>query len=128
MNYRMLHSCIRIKELEKSEAFYREALGFEVARRRDFPEQQFTLCYMRPPGDAFELELTYNYDRTEPYQLGDGYSHLAVGVDDLEASHRRHTEMGLAPKPLRGLPGQGAHYYFLADPDGYLVEVVRTGK
>jgi lactoylglutathione lyase len=57
--------------------------------------------------------------------MGDGYSHLAVGVEDLEASHRKHQELGLAPKPLKGLPGAPAQFYFIADPDGYLVEVVR---
>lgn len=126
MKYRMLHSCIRVMDLERSEAFYREALGFEVARRRDFPEHKFTLSYMRPPGGDFELELTWNHDRAEPYQVGDGYSHLAVGVEDLEASHRRHEEMGLNPKPLKGLPDQKPNFYFLSDPDGYWIEVVRA--
>jgi lactoylglutathione lyase len=125
MNYRMLHSCIRVMDLERSEAFYSQAFGFELARRREFPEHKFTLSYLRPPGDNFELELTWNHDRTEPYQIGDGYSHLAVGVVDLEGSHQRHQELGLNPKPLKGLPGQPANFYFLADPDGYFIEVVR---
>jgi lactoylglutathione lyase len=125
MQYQIIHTCIRVMDLEKSEKFYREALGFEVSRRKEFPEHKFSLCYMKSTGSDFELELTWNHDRTEPYELGNGYSHLAVSVDDLEASHRRHEEMGLSPKPLKGLPGQGARFYFLADPDGYLVEVVR---
>lgn len=125
MTYKMIHSCIRVMNLEKSEAFYCGALGFEVARRKEYPEHKFTLSYLRSAGSDFELELTWNHDQKEPYVLGNGYSHLAVGVSDLEASHRRHEEMGLAPKPLKGLPGQGARFYFLADPDGYLVEVVR---
>lgn len=126
MDYRMIHTCLRVLDLEKSEKFYQEAFGFERARRRDFPEQKFTLSYLRAPGGDFELELTYNYDRREPYTIGDGYSHLAVGVKDLEASHRRHQEMGLNPEPLKGLTGGQAHFYFLADPDGYWVEVVRS--
>jgi lactoylglutathione lyase len=125
MQYQIIHTCIRVMDLKKSEKFYREALGFEVSRRKEFPEHKFSLCYMKSTGSDFELELTWNHDRTEPYELGNGYSHLAVSVDDLEASHRRHEEMGLSPKPLKGLPGQGARFYFLADPDGYLVEVVR---
>jgi len=112
--------------LEKSEQFYQEALGFEVDRREDFPEYKFTLSYLRSPGSDFELELTCNYDQEIPYDLGNGYSHLAVSVADLEASHKKHEEMGFAPKPLKGLPGQGAGFYFLADPDGYLVEVVKV--
>lgn len=126
MSYQMIHSCIRVMDLEKSETFYREALGFEVDRRKDFPEYKFTLSYLRSQGSDFELELTCNHDQLEPYELGNGYSHLAVGVSDLEASHKKHEEMGFAPKPLKGLPGQGARFYFLADPDGYLVEVVKV--
>jgi len=125
MSYKMIHSCIRVMNLEKSEAFYCQALGFEVARRKEYPEHKFTLSYLRSAGSDFELELTWNHDQQEPYTLGNGYSHLAVGVVDLEASHQRHEEMGLSPKPLKGLPGQGARFYFLADPDGYLVEVVK---
>ncbi len=126
MEFRMLHSCIRVMDLERSENFYRQAFDFEVSRRRDFPEQKFTLAYMVAPGGGFELELTHNHDRTEPYQIGDGYSHLAVGVKDLEGAHRRHQELGFDPKPLKGLPGQPANFYFIADPDGYWIEVVRS--
>ena len=126
MSYQMIHSCIRVMDLEKSETFYREALGFEVDRRKDFPEYKFVLSYMRSQGSDFELELTCNHDQLEPYELGNGYSHLAVGVSDLEASHKKHEGMGFAPKPLKGLPGQGAQFYFLTDPDGYLVEVVKV--
>jgi lactoylglutathione lyase len=126
MTYRMIHSCIRVIDLEKSEKFYQEALGFEVVRRKKFPEHKFELSYLCSTGSDFELELTWNHDQAEPYELGNGYSHLAVGVADLEDSHKRHEEMGLEPKPLKGLPGQGARFYFLADPDGYLVEVVKV--
>ncbi len=125
MSYQMIHSCIRVMNLEKSEHFYQQAFGFEVVRRKDFSEHNFTLSYLRSPGSDFELELTCNHDQAEPYKLGNGYSHLAVVVSDLEASHKKHEEMGLAPKPLKGLPGQGARFYFLADPDGYLIEVVK---
>jgi lactoylglutathione lyase len=126
MNYEMIHTCIRVLDLDKSEQFYQKAFGFEVARRMDFPEYKFTLSYLRAPGGTFELELTLNYDQKEPYELGTGYSHLALGVKDLEISHQQHEEMGFKPQPLKGLPGGEAKFYFLADPDGYLVEVVRV--
>jgi len=122
----MIHSCIRVLDLEKSERFYQQAFGFEVARRLEFPEQRFNLSYLREPGGAFELELTFNYDQKEPYDMGNGYSHLAVAVEDLEESHRRHQELGFEPKPLKGLAGGPPRFYFLADPDGYWVEVVRS--
>ena len=126
MDYQMIHTCLRVMNLEQSEVFYQTAFGFVISRKKDFPDHKFTLSYLTAPGGGFELELTYNYDQAQPYEIGNGYSHLAVGVDDLEASHRRHQELGLDPKPLRGLPGSPPKYYFVADPDGYLVEVVRS--
>jgi lactoylglutathione lyase len=126
MSYQMIHSCIRVMNLEQSEEFYQQAFGFEISRRLDFPDHRFTLSYLKAPGGQFELELTYNYDQKEPYQLGNGYSHLAVGVADLEGSHLRHQQQGFDPKPLKGLAGGQAKFYFVADPDGYLVEVVRV--
>lgn len=124
MTYRMIHACIRVMDLEKSEQFYQQAFGFKVSRKRDFPEAGFTLSYLTDPSENFELELTYNYDQAQPYTIGDGYSHLAVSVADLEASHRRHKELGFSPTPLKGLTGT-ASFYFVADPDGYRTEVVR---
>ena len=125
MKYPMIHICYRVMDLEASEKFYREAFGFEVGRKKDFPEGRFTLSYLVCPGLPFELELTYNYDPPEPYTIGDGYSHLAVGVTDLEASHQRHTELGLNPTPIKGLVAGQGMFYFVTDPDGFRVEVVR---
>jgi lactoylglutathione lyase len=126
MSDQMLHVCFRVKDLEASEKFYQEAFGFRISRKRDFPDHGFTLSYLAAPKFPFELELTFNHGRTEPYEIGDGYSHLAVGVRDLEESHRRHQEGGFNPEPIKGFDQKGkGHFYFLADPDGYFVEVVR---
>jgi lactoylglutathione lyase len=125
MNYPMIHLCLRVMDLEASEQFYRQAFGFEVSRKKDFPDAKFTLSYLTSAGRPFELELTYNYDRQEPYVIGDGYSHLAVGVKDLEASHQRHLELGLEPTPIKGLTAGKGMFYFVSDPDGYRTEVVR---
>lgn len=125
MRYTMIHVCLRVMDLDASERFYREAFGFEVSRKKDYPDD-FTLTYMVAPGMPFELELTYNYGRTEPYEMGNGYSHIAVGVDDLESSHKQHVDAGFEPTPLKGLPGSPPRFYFVTDPDGYKVEVVRT--
>ncbi len=125
MDYQMAHLCYRVLDLQASERFYREALGFEVSREKDFPGN-FTLLYLRAPGSPFELELTFNYGRSEPYLIGDGFSHLAVTVADLEGSHALHRDLGFKPEPIKGLDPEGqGRFYFLADPDGYLVEVVR---
>lgn len=125
MKYPMIHICYRVMDLEASENFYRDAFGFEISRKKDFPDGKFTLSYMTSADLPFELELTYNYDQEEPYVIGDGYSHLAVGVEDLEGSHRRHTEMGLQVTPLKGLTAGKPRFYFVTDPDGFRVEVVR---
>ncbi len=125
MEYRMAHLCLRVMDLAASERFYRQAFAFEVSRKKDFPGD-FTLLYLRGPGLPFELELTYNYGRTEPYTIGNGFSHLAVTVPDLEASHKKHQELGLNPEPIKGLGQTGkGNFYFLADPDAYFIEVVR---
>lgn len=124
MASKMAHTCVRVQDLEASLDFYQAALGFEVSRRRDFPDKQFTLVYLTLPGDDYELELTYNYDHG-PYDLGNGYGHIAIRVDDLEAAHAKHKEAGYEVTELKGLVAGTATYYFIIDPDGYKVEIIR---
>ena len=121
---KMAHTCVRVKDLEASVKFYQEAFGFEESRRRDFPDSKFTLVYLTLPGDEYELELTYNYDRAA-YDLGDGYGHIAISSDDLEKLHEEHKNKGFNVTDLKGLPGTDPSYYFIADPDGYKIEVIR---
>ena len=90
-----IHSMIRVFYEARSVEFYSKAFGLSVADRLDFPT--FTLVYMSNPEQEFEVELTINKDRTEPYDLGDGYGHLAVSVDDLDNEHARFEAQGLAP-------------------------------
>ena len=125
LNYKFVHSCIRVMDLEESVEFYKKALGLKVTSERDFPEDKFTLVYMTDEEENFELELTYNYDREEPYTIGDGYSHLAVVVDDLESSHKKHKELGYEVTDLSGIGGSSGSFYFLTDPDGYDIEIIR---
>jgi len=121
---KMLHTCCRVKDLEASIKFYQEALGFTEKRRRDFPEHEFTLAFMVLPGSEHELELTYNYNHPG-YELGDGFSHIAVGTEDLEGLHAKHKAAGYEVTDLMGLPGTPPSYYFITDPDGYEIEVIR---
>jgi lactoylglutathione lyase len=123
--YQIVHMCIRVMDLEKSLAFYQQAFGFEETRRKDFPEDAFTLVFLSDADRHFEIELTYNYNPEKPYEIGNGFSHLAVVVEDLEASHDRHQEMGYEVTKLMGLPGQPPRFYFVNDPDGYGIEVIR---
>jgi len=123
---KLVHTCYRVKNLEESVKFYQDAFGFEEKKRADFPEHKFTLVYLALPGDTTELELTYNYDHPE-YELGNGYGHIAITVTDLEDIHSKHKEAGYEVTKLMGLPGTPPGYYFINDPDGYKIEVIRGG-
>lgn len=125
-----IHSMIRVLDEDRSVAFYEVAFGLAVADRLDFPD--FTLVYMSNSDSGFELELTLNKDRTEPYDLGDGYGHLAVSVADLDTEHARFEAAGLAPRKLVEFAPAGklvGRFFFVADPDGYQIEVLeRSGR
>lgn len=125
MEYKMLHTCIRVADLEKSLKFYTEAMGLRETRRKDYPEDEFTLVFLSDESGNYELELTYNYNPGKPYEIGNGFSHTAVSAADLERSREKHIEMGYKVTKLMGLPGEKPRYYFVTDPDGYGVEVIR---
>jgi lactoylglutathione lyase len=117
---------IRVLDETRSVDFYRRAFGLEVADRLDFPD--FTLIYLSNREAAFALELTVNKGRTEPYELGTGYGHIAFVVDDLDAEHARFTEAGWSPRKLVTFETDGrliARFFFVEDPDGYKIEVIQ---
>ena len=121
-----IHSMIRVVNEDRSVDFYRTAFGLEIADRLDF--ESFTLVYLRNDEADFEVELTVNKGRTEPYDLGDGYGHLAVCVDDVDAEHARLTSAGLGPRKLVDFAPDGqmiARFFFIQDPDGYEIEVLQ---
>ena len=125
-----IHSMIRVLEEARSLAFYDTAFGLQPVERLAF--DSFTLVYLRNAESDFEVELTINQGRTEPYNLGDGYGHLAVSVPDVAAEHARMTAAGLAPRKLVDFAPGGsviARFFFIADPDGYQIEVLqRAGR
>ena len=123
-----IHSMIRVLDEARSLAFYEKAFGLNVAERLDF--ETFTLVYLSNEESTFEVELTINKGRTEAYNLGDGYGHLAVSVADVDAEHARMTAAGLAPRKLVDFAPAGsviARFFFIADPDGYQIEVLQRG-
>lgn len=125
---KLIHSMIRVLDEARSLAFYDTAFGLKVADRLDF--DSFTLIYLSNAEQTFELELTVNKGRTEAYNMGDGYGHLAVSVDDVDAEHARLTAAGLAPRKLVDFAPAGsviARFFFIADPDGYQIEVLQRG-
>ena len=93
-----IHTMIRVLDEARSLAFYKKAFGLDIADRLDFPD--FTLVYLSNSETPYEVELTINKDRTEPYNLGDGYGHVAFVVDDLDAEHRRFEAEGLKPRKI----------------------------
>lgn len=123
-----IHSMIRVLDEARSVEFYQKAFGLSVADRLDF--EKFTLVYMSNSESAFEVELTINKDRTEPYDLGDGYGHLAVLVEDLAGEHARFIAEGLEPRKIVKFAPDGTlvgTFFFVADPDGYEIEVLERG-
>lgn len=125
---KLVHSMIRVMDASRSVAFYEKAFGLSVVDKLDF--ESFVLIYMVSEWSAFELELTVNKSRTEPYDIGDGYGHLAVVVDNLEAAHERVIKAGASPKDIVDFQPDGkrvARFFFVADPDGYQIEVIEKG-
>jgi lactoylglutathione lyase len=126
-----LHTMYRITDPERSRGFY-EALGFEF--RRELPivrdgELEATNYFFGMPGEEAELEFTFNHDGRS-YELGTGYGHIAIGVDDLDATLARLKEQGIEPEraPYRVREG-GSRLCFVQDPDGYRIELIdRSGK
>jgi lactoylglutathione lyase len=121
-----IHMMVRVLDEARSLAFYKKAFGLDVADRLDFPD--FTLVYLSNPEAPFEVELTINKGRTEHYELGSGYGHVAFVVDDLDAEHRRFEAEGLKPRKIVEFNNDGkriARFFFVEDPDGYKIEVLQ---
>lgn len=123
-----IHTMIRVLDEARSIDFYSKAFGLDVAQRLDF--ETFTLVYLSNADSPFEVELTVNKGRMEPYALGDGYGHLAVSVVDLDSEHDRLGALGLNPKKIVEFNRDGAliaRFFFIEDPDGYKIEVLQRG-
>ncbi|ARQ56625.1 glyoxalase/bleomycin resistance protein/dioxygenase family protein [Rhizobium sp. Kim5] len=117
---------IRVLDEARSVEFYRKAFGLSVADRVEFAT--FTLIYLSNAETGFELELTVNKGRTEPYNLGNAYGHLAVSVDEVAVERERMLKLGLKPGELVELNRDGrlfGLFFFVSDPDGYKIEVLQ---
>jgi lactoylglutathione lyase len=121
-----IHMMVRVLDEKKSVAFYEKAFGLAVKDRFDF--DGFTLVYLKNPENDFEVELTINHGRTEPYTHGTGYGHLAVSTDNVDREHKRLSDAGLNPTPVKEFHRDGAlmaKFFFVQDPDGYKIEVLQ---
>jgi lactoylglutathione lyase len=123
MGARYVHTCIRVRDIDRSTAFY-ERLGFEHRGWLNF-ESAYNV-YMGLPNDGDALELTVNVGREEPYDLGEGYNHMALVVDDLDGLLAQLREDGIEPEKPPYAPGGRTEYRicFVADPDGYRIELI----
>jgi len=127
---RPIHMMIRVLEEARSVAFYRTAFGLDIAGRYGF--DGFTLIYMSGSESPFEVELTVNHGRSEPYDIGNGYGHIAFTVGDLDTEHARLKAAGHTPGDIKQMDRDGqkfGRFFFITDPDGYKIEVLeRSGR
>ena len=122
----LIHTCYRITDIDRSVAFY-TALGFEEHRRMPIREEAINV-FMGLPGDGDRLELTYNFG-VDSYELGTGYNHIAVTVDDMDGALDGLASVGIEPEKPPYRPGgrtEGPRIAFVRDPDGYRVELLES--
>ena len=119
MKFKMIHENYNVADLEKSLAFYREALGLTEIRRKEAEDGSFIIVFIGNEESDFQMELTWLRDHPQAYNLGECEFHLAFRTEDFEAAHRKHAEMGCIcfENPAMGI-------YFITDPDGYWLEIV----
>lgn len=124
MPIELIHTMLRILEEERSLRFYR-ALGFEERGRKRVGGDTATIIFLGLPGDGDRLELTLNDGRTEPYELGEAYGHVALTVTSMEEELGRLAAAGVQPDkpPYEAYPG-GSLITFVTDPDGYRIELI----
>lgn len=123
MTFTFAHNNINVFDLERSLAFYKEALGLAEVRRIAAKDGSFLIVYLGDGRSAHRLELTWLRDRTEKYDLGDNEIHLAFRTDDYDGAFRKHKEMGVVcyENPAMGI-------YFIEDPDGYWIEILPESR
>ena len=124
---RFLHTMIRVRDLEKSIDFYTRHLGMKLLRRKDYPSGEFTLAFVGYGGEADHtvVELTHNWGQEEPYELGSGFGHLAIGVPDIYGTCEAMAAEGVPiPRPAGPMKHGGSVIAFIEDPDGYKIELI----
>ncbi|HTU28457.1 MAG TPA: VOC family protein [Solirubrobacteraceae bacterium] len=124
----LIHTCYRIADIDRSVAFY-EALGFKEIRRAPIRDEAINVFMNLPDdGDEPRLELTFNFGRTEPYDLGTGYGHIAITTDELDPTLARLADQGIEPeRPPYTVSEGGNRLCFVRDPDDYRIEIIERG-
>ena len=127
---RMLHTMIRVLDLDKSIDFYTRHLGMTLSRRSDNETGRYTVAFVGygDEKEATVVELTHNWDRTEPYDLGSAFGHLAIGVPDVYEACERLAAAGVKiPRPAGPMAHGGSVIAFIEDPDSYRIELIQRG-
>ena len=123
----LIHTCYRITDIDRSVSFYTK-LGFEERRRLPIRDEAINV-FMGLPGDGDRLELTWNKDQDGPYDIGTGYGHIALTVDDLDATLEKLASDGIEPeRPPYQVREGGARICFVRDPDEYRIELIERGR
>jgi len=125
---RLLHTMIRVRDLNASLNFYTNQLGMKLLRKRDYPTGKFTLAFVGygDESDSTAIELTHNWEQDEPYSLGSGFGHLAVSVPDVYKACERLAAAGVKiPRPAGPMAHGGSVIAFIEDPDGYRIELIQ---
>lgn len=125
--FRLLHTMIRVRDLDKSLDFYTRHLGMKVLRNQDFEGGRFTLAFVGygEEKDNTVIELTHNWDQDEDYELGNGFGHLAIGVPDIYATCAEMEKEGVSiPRPPGPMKHGKSVIAFIEDPDGYKIELI----
>jgi len=125
--FRLLHTMIRVRDLEKSIDFYTRLLGMKLTRRKDYPTGEFTLAFVGygDESDTTVVELTHNWGQQEAYELGTGFGHLAIGVPDIYKTCEALAAEGVPiPRPPGPMKHGGSVIAFIEDPDGYKIELI----
>lgn len=126
-NFRLLHTMIRVRDLDRSLDFYTRLLGMRMLRKKDFPTGDFTLAFVGYGDESSNtvIELTHNWGQEEPYELGNGFGHLAIAVPDIYAACERLGKEGVSiPRPPGPMKHGGSVIAFIEDPDGYKIELI----
>jgi lactoylglutathione lyase len=126
---RLLHTMIRVMDLDKSVDFYTQCLGMKLIRRHDFEEARFTLAFVGYGDEktGAVLELTHNWDQKEPYTMGDAFGHLAIAVPDAYKLCQELEQKGMpVPRPAGPMKGSSRVIAFVEDPDGYKIELIQN--
>ena len=126
MNNRILHTMIRVKNLDASVDFYTRVMGMIEIKRTEYPGGKFTLCFVGYDAEGPQIELTYNWEQKNNYTVGNGFGHIAIGADDIYTLCDKIREAGgqivREPGPMKH---GTTHIAFVRDPDGYAIELIQ---